>query len=632
MRSALPILAAALAAVVAASPGSGAAVALGSASSEMPRADTIVRPIRFSGPPPRGVRLGLAPVPLPWPIALPQVPGALDPFLDPTAFARSGAEVFARRADTAAQAIAALAPTGFARGRPAPPSAFPARDAEEGAPGRIVYLSALAGSTDLGVRVVGRTELGGDWSRFRPCERQLRASCEPTLVPRLEPELRFGVQLGGTIADRLQVDVDYDQLREFDAANTINIRYRGAEDAILRRLELGDVTFRLPPSRFLTQGLPAGNFGFQAEGQLGPLDFQAVWAEQKGDLSSREFRLTGVGSERGFVQEDTLVLDDADYARGQFFFLLDPRELADYPHVDVLALDASAASPFVAPGPDPIQLYRFENDPILRKQVEGFIQADAVAGLGADTVRESGWFRYLQPGLDYFVHPSGLWVALRNPLARDEMLAVAYVTAAGDTVGTYNPERLYVQGRRPKLRLLKASPAFHQPGRPTWDLEMHHVYRVSGSGDVDPGSVDLTISLGEPSSGRTFKHAPTGDDLSFLRLFGLDEESPLDKVDGARVYRPAGEAEVFQDQPPVQGTFLVFPTLRPFRDPPPLPSLRLSASETSAILGPDANQRIYDAADPFERDNGGHFRLTIPYRVRSEGLISSFSLGAHGIR
>src|SRR5690606_28148109 len=141
--------------------------------------------------------------------------------------------------------------------------------------------------------------------------------------------------------------VDFDQLREFEAANTINIRYLGGPDAVVRRLEVGDVTFRLPASRFLTQGVPAGNFGFQAEGQLGPLDFQAVWAEQKGDLSSRTFRLSGVGSERGFVQEDTLVLDDADYARGQFFFLVDPREITDYPHVDVLALDAGAASPFV---------------------------------------------------------------------------------------------------------------------------------------------------------------------------------------------------------------------------------------------------------------------------------------------
>ncbi|MCK5650049.1 MAG: hypothetical protein KAJ42_01670, partial [Gemmatimonadetes bacterium] len=45
-----------------------------------------------------------------------------------------------------------------------------------------------------------------------------------------------------------------------------------------------------------------------------------------------------------------------------------------------------------------------------------------------------------------------------------------------------------------------------------------------------------------------------------------------------------------------------------------------------------ANARIYEAADPFERDNGGLFRLTLPYRIRSQGVISSFSLGALGIR
>ena len=556
---------------------------------------------------------------------MPPVPGSGDPWIDPAGFARTAEEMLLRLAGPLP-----ILPPEF--GTPSPPAPPPVVSASQGRVEPAPIPAGIAGAPGLGMRVVGRTEVGGDWSRFRPCEQRFRESCNPTLVPRLEPDLRFGIQLGGTISDRIQVDVDYDQIREFDAANTINIRYLGGENSILRSLEVGDVTFRLPPSRFLTRGLPAGNFGFQAEGQLGPLDFQAVWAEQKGDLSSREFRLSGVGSERGFVQEDTLVLDDADYVRGQFFFLVEPREIADYPHLDVLTLDNSAVSPFVAPGPEAIQLYRFENEPLFRQQVEGFIQADAAAGLGADSVRESGWFRYLQPGLDYFVHPSGLWVVLRSPLSRDEMLAVTYVTATGDSVGTYNPERVQVRGGRPRLRLLKASNADHQPGRPTWEMEFHNVYRVSGSGDVDPGSVDLTISLGEKSAGRTFKQAPTGEDLSFLRLFGLDEESPLDRIDAARVYRPAGELDPFQDQPPVQGTFIIFPTLQPFRDPPPLPSLRLSSAETGQILGPDTNGLIYDARDPFERDNGGLFRLTIPYRVRSEGLISSFSLGALGIR
>jgi hypothetical protein len=484
--------------------------------------------------------------------------------------------------------------------------------------------------SDLAMSVRSRMELGGNWTRFEPCDAQFGLGCNPTLIPQLSPDVQFGVRVDGTILDRIRVDVDFDQSREFDAANRINIFYEGGEDDLLRRLEVGDVTFRLPQSRFLTEGIPAGNFGFQAEGQAGPVDFQTVWAQQRGDLNSRVFQLTGLGDQRAFVQEDTLVLDDADYVRGQFYFLVDPTTLERYPHVDALELDPASAPASIAPGDQPIQLYRLEDDPTFRQQVEGFIQADAVAESPEGEVRESGWFRYLQQGIDYFVHPSGMWVALRQPLSREEMLAVTYVAALGDTIGDYNPEVIYNQGGRPELRLLKASGANHQPGRPTWDLEMHHVYRVSGSPDVEPGSVDLSVSLGELSAGRTFQRSPTGADLTFLRLFGLDEEAPADVLDASFIYSPG--QEFFQEEAPVQGTFIFFPTLRPFAEPPPLRSLGLSELETAQILGEDANPSIYFEEDPFERDNAGRFRLTLAYRLRSEGLISSFSLGAFGIR
>ena len=483
--------------------------------------------------------------------------------------------------------------------------------------------------TDLGVRVRGRSELGGDWTRFRPCTSQFQESCVPSLFPQLRPDLNLAVQVQGSVLDRVSVDVDYDQLREFGATNTISIVYDGAEDDILRRLEVGDVTFRLPGSRYLTQGIPAGNFGFQAEGQVGPVEFSGVWAEQRGDLSSREFRLTGVGNQRRFVQEDTLVLDDSDYVQGQFFFLFDPAEITGHPHIDVLDLNAGAAPSSVVPGPRPIQLYRFEDDPAARQQVEGYIQADAVAEAGGSRVEESGWFRYLQPGLDYVVHPSGLWVVLRNPLSRDEMLAATYITATGDTIGTYDPERIYNAGGRPQLRLLKASGANHQPGRPTWDLEMHQVYRVSTNPDVEPASVDVTVSLGELSAGRTFKRAVDGRDITFLQLTGLDVESPLDRLDPDVLYSPASDLVLGSSA--VQGTFVVFPTLRPFLEPAPVPGLGLTEAEARELLGDDANARIYESEDPFERQAGGLFRLTIPYRIRSEGVISSFSLGALGV-
>ena len=601
-------------------------------------------------PRPPGLRLGLRPLPLPS-LLLPEATVLWDGGLEVGDSLASGAAPRLQRylgtqtlvqglvRDRAARVAAGSAPSF----RPAQANALDSvvLAASGGADPQEGLRAFLGSSTELGLRARGRAELGGDWSRFRPCLNDFQEACNPRLFPQLSPNLLFSVQLGGVISDRLRVAVDFDQIDPFEATNTINIDFEGREGEVIRRLEVGDVTFRMPASHFLTNAIPTDNFGFQATGRVGGIDLRAVWAEQKGQPSTRSFRPTGTGVDRRFVQSDTLELDDADYVKGQFFFLVDPAEVLGYPHLDVLSLDGSEASPAVAPGPEPIQLYRYPNEPLMRQQVEGFIQADAVAEKDGERVVESGWFRYLEPGVDYFVHPSGLWIALRIPLRRDEMLAVTYVTGTGVQVGDYNPERLYNSARRPQLKLLKASAANHQPGTPTWDMEMHQVYRVSGSPDVEAGSVSVTISLGELSAGRTFKRASTGEDLTFLRLLGLDEEAPLDEVDPAFVYQPGRDLLLDQpgvqssfvfDQPPVQGAFLVFPTLRPFLDPPPLRSLGLTESDTKAVLGPDANARIYEDPDPFERDNGGRFLLTVPFRVRSEGLISSLSLGVLGIR
>jgi Motility related/secretion protein len=571
------------------------------------------------------LKLGLEPIPLPIPIRF-RLPDVVTrgPVPRASAWLLGAGAIRLRR--SLARSFSDLArPTS-----PAPSMDRLARAARQGLEPGVEELPFVSDLSGLDVEIVGRPELAGDWTRFRPCEAGVQVTCEPDLIPQLNPAMEFKVRLQGKVSDRIRLDVDFDQAREFSAANRINIFYEGKEDEVLQRLDLGDVTFQLPASRFLTEGIPAGNFGFQAEGQLGPLDFRGVWAQQRGDLSSREFRLTGPPGKESFVQADTLVLDDADYVRGQFFFVVDPSEIRDFPHVDVLNIEASDVPLSVAPGVEPIQLYRFESDPTQRQQVQGLIQADANAEIGQDLVEESGWFRYLIPGRDYTIHSSGLWVVLRRPLRPEEMLAVTYVTGVGKEVGDYNPERIYNSGQRPRLKLLKASNANHQPGRPTWDQEMHQVYRVSAAADVDPATLGLTISLGELSAGRTFARGLGGQDITWLRLFGLDEESPIDELDLAGIYRPA--QELFFDQPAVEGTFIVFPTLRPFAVAPPVPSLNLRAEETREILGADANARIYDSEDPFDRKNGGLFRLTIPYERRSQDVISSFSLGAFAIR
>jgi hypothetical protein len=484
-------------------------------------------------------------------------------------------------------------------------------------------------AADLALRVEGRGGVGGSWNQYRPCDPSFRLNCHPTLLPQLRPDVEFGVQVGGTIAERLHVNVDYDQRREFDSANNISVYYQGGAGELLQRFEMGDVSIALPSSRYLTHGIPAGNFGFKAAARMGVADVEAVWAQQRGTIASREFRLGGLG-QRGLVQEQERVLDDADYAAGQFFFLVDPTRIDGYPHVDILTLTRGDAPAEVRPRANRLVVYRDEGaiaTSYAEQAQAGKFLADAVTADGVR--RHAGLFRLLEPGQDYYVHPSGLWLALRAPLRADEALAAGYVTETGVEVGDPSPESR-PPGETPQLLLVRAPLATHQPGQPTWPWEMHQIYRLDSSAEVELATLDLIISLGHEAGGITFKeHA--GGKIPLLRLFGLDGHAPADRIDEARVFRPGAEWGG-AGTTALRGTFIVFPTLEPFARPPPVPTEGLSAEQAAMILGPDANRSIYEAVDPVVRRGAGRFRLNFRYRVEMEGLLSSFNLGAFGIR
>ncbi|MGH7468506.1 MAG: hypothetical protein ACRENP_11150 [Longimicrobiales bacterium] len=514
--------------------------------------------------------------------------------------------------------------------------AVAARDTAERTSG--VLPGRLSQFADIGMVVKGRAELGGAWTKFAPCDPGLHLNCSPSLFPQLKPDMQFGVQVAGTISDRIHVNVDYDQTREFDAANNINVFYQGFADEVLQRVEVGDVSIRLPASRYLTQGIPAGNFGFKATGQLGPLEFQTVFAQQRGDVTTREFRLGGLGNQQGLVQDAQLMLDDADYVEGQFFFLVDPDSLfsATGPrHVDVLALRPGDAPSSLRPARGgQIQVYRDErinlNNPQQQGQ-PGYFLANAEAG----NIRVSGLFRRLIADDQYVVHPSGLWIMLRAPLRADEQLAISYITESGDTIGAINAELTPAGDSTPRLRLLRGAVSTHQPGAATWDYEMHQVYRLDSSNNVELNSIELKLSLGELSGGSTFKDV-NGVPLTFLRLFGLDEDAPVDQLDMAQIYQPGrdafGSSTGSAGRSGVAGTYVIFSTLEPFARPGPVPSARLSAAQAAAVLGTDANAAIYDNPDPVTRESAGRYRLNFKYRLKVEGLMESFNLGAFGIR
>lgn len=489
---------------------------------------------------------------------------------------------------------------------------------------------------DLGVRFTGRGELGGAWSRFRPCDPTILYNCNPGALPLLKPDFQFGIAVDGTISDRIRIDLDYDQRREFEGANRINVYYQGKTGEVLRRVELGEVSLELPASRYLTEGAAGGNFGFKAMARLGGLDIQGLWAQQQGSLSRREFRIGGREGAESLLQEGRVTLDDADYVQGQFFFIIDPRALQAYPHIDILSLGPGAVAAALRPDPGgEIQLFRDERPSLISPEQRaqlGYFLAEGVAGDGV--VRHRGRFRRLIAGEDYLLHPSGLWLMLRTPLRGEEALAIAYRTAAGTTIGTLDPE--LATGHTPTLHLLRGPAPLHHPGSGSWFHEMRHVYLVDRSSEIEPREMGLVITLGEGAGGVNHREV-RGRPYTFLKLFGLDEEQPSESVDEGRIFQPGREAafgvgSAFSRFGHFGGSYLVFPTLRPFADPPPLPSLGLGPGEAAAALGDYRNPVIYDDADPVRRRDGGRFRLDFRYRVRHSTVISTFNLGAFGIR
>jgi hypothetical protein len=486
------------------------------------------------------------------------------------------------------------------------------------------FLPGVVGQyADLGMVVTGRGELGGQWNRYEPCDPSIHFNCNANLFPQLKPDMLFGVQVGGTISERVHVNVDYDQSREFDAANNINVYYQGLQDEILQRLEVGDVSIRLPASRFLTRGIPAGNFGFMASGQLGPMDFQTVFAQQRGDVTARDFELAGAGgAEAGLVQDAQLVLDDAAYVKGQFFYLVEPHRLAGAPWVDVLSLRADDAPPEWRPDAGgTIQLYRDERLSPTSGQDNaqlGYFLANATPPGGGP--RHSGTFRRLIPEQDYTVHASGLWVMLRSPLRGEEALALSYITETGDTIGSYDAERT-PPGVTPELLLLRGPATQHQPGTATWPMELHQVYRLDSSSEVDPGDIELSISLGEAAGGRSFRDV-NGRQVSFLRLFGLDEDAPSDRLDLAQLWQPGRGAGDVGGQQPISGTYIVFPALQPFLEPAGISSELPGAGEGTCWGAmptmPSTRSRIRCGGRPRSR-----FRLSFRYRVAAvrAGLV-----------
>lgn len=426
------------------------------------------------------------------------------------------------------------------------------------------------------------------------------AGCRPKFrAPRIDNQVEL--RSSGLIGQRVRVNVDLNTARDYANSNDVSVSYRGLEDEVLKRIEVGSVQFRPPPSRFLTSGIPSNNFGLSATMEYGPLEVQALAATQKGSVvSTRTYR---VGD--ATTQPQSRYARDLDYEARRFFWTIDPRTIPGYPAIDALTLRDQA----LGDRPVEVRVYRYRSaagNIGTNPNLEG-ITALGVNAEGTLTQRV-GPLRWepLVLGRDYWLDPSGLWFALTSKLDPNDFLAVSYRTQSGTVVGTFpsadNPAR--------SDTLLLVLEPNRGPEAGTFYRTMRNVYRVAG-GELVRSSVNIAIQVNRSES-----PPPPIQAATWLALFGIavpTDQAVFDVENRLfpRTRDPAADQTI-------RDYYVIFPNAEPFGDATKIPVASLR------------NDSLYRTPEYllFSEGPASRFQLLLEYTASGSGDRSSINLNA----
>ncbi len=478
---------------------------------------------------------------------------------------------------------------------------------------RIIEDSAAAGRgllgldrryADLAIDGAARTEIRTERLRNLRCTAaqllDLNSGCQGGFqAPRLDTYL--AVRSTGVLGRRIHVNVDYDSERDFNARNNIQLYYEGLEDEVIRRVEVGTVTFRPPPSRFLTAAIPANNFGVNASLEVGALTLQGIAATQKGSVvAERSYTVGGTT-----VQPQDRQMRDLDYESGRFFWVVEPESLPGYPSLDILQLNRTGLPPSAIIDQGDVRVYRYRPPSGGGASTNlGGINAVALAADGAGIA--IGRWELLQRDVDYYGDPSGLWFALAARLDQSDYLAVSYRSQAGQ-VGTLPGQDRGDQPIRDTLRLI-VEPRVAAT-RSTFRHEMRQVYRVAGA-DLEPASLKVELSLNRSERPLRPGAAPTY--LAELGLAIPADPNAFNLQD--RLFPRARDPNAGFT---IRESYIVFPALKPFDDP-----VRLTPPERTDSLYRTPGYLLFSEGPP------ALFVFRLRYNASSTADRSLLELGA----
>jgi cell surface protein SprA len=438
-------------------------------------------------------------------------------------------------------------------------------------------------------------------------------------------DFQFNIRTGGVVAERVFLNVDYNSQREFDASNNISVRYQGKTDEILQSLEVGNVSLQVPTSRFLTSGIPAGNYGIQATGQLGAMRFTSIVAQQKGNVSKDNVYTVGERTQK----TEQRIIEDIQIQPRQFFFTIDPQLLPGYPNIDLL--NRQQLQQLAAQLPDslrPVRVY------VYRQLIRAANQNPRGPQFSVRGARNPARqiYEVLRENVDYYLDPSGLWIALTRPVnPNDERLAVAYEVNVGGRPGR-NPSTGGTPDieftTEPQFANLLWEPELQPSNASYFRREIKSVYRLGGE-DVQRESIALKLVTG--TSGDQEKPIDPSRGETYLQVFGLSQATNSAIFDVENRVWPRPNDNNFRanfsgggQQKLIPDYFVVFPSLQPFAR---AGLAQPAANPANDTLYTYPNEYLYSAQRP-----QAIYRMVATYLSEGGGGSQSIKLSSIQVR
>ncbi len=324
---------------------------------------------------------------------------------------------------------------------------------------------------------------------------------EESMLPQLEIKQHFQVDLTGTVGQKVHVNIKHDSEAQTSWDNNVKIWYSGDEDEIVQSIEAGNVAISLPGTRLISSSAGhQGLFGIKGTFKLGPLDMVAVMSRDEGETKDASFS----------ISSDSLILNDMDYIRNQFFIIGEP-------------------------GSDSIlKIFVYVDDNNSANNVDQNAQfAECYYYPDTDSVAYTGYFEYKDLSQEdfYYIDRYSNILVLNNPLPSTYSLGISYIVQRSsgeiDTVG-------YVFGGEDeplKLKLLK--PATLLPSSPAWNYQLKNIYKIPMG--ILPHT--FTIRIFRKKSDGSLEETYNG--VPYVKLLGLvDDEGEVkpEVIDFVRGY------------------------------------------------------------------------------------------------